>query len=118
VKDLVFDFNIETTDADTKKVVAFVHANIDYAGKSLETERGWCSQGCAGHTLQLCVNAGLKVSSTIDRAIGAARRLVTHFRKSEPASRVLKCRQDDMWVPENAFICSCQFSLHLLQSTW
>ena len=107
VKDLVFDFNIETIDADTKKVVAFVHdngANIDSAGKSLETEHGWCSQGCAGHTLQLCVNAGLKVSSTIDRAIGAARRLVTHFRKSEPASRALKCRQDNIRVPDHRLI--------------
>ena len=62
---------------------------------------GWYSQGCAR---QLCVNAGLKVNHTIDRAIGAARRLATHFRKSEPALRALINRQADMLSPTHRLI--------------
>ena len=102
IKDLVLSFCI-----DDKKVMAFVHdngANIDCAARSLETELNWYSQGCAGHTLQLCVNAGLKINNTIDRAIGAARCLVTHFRKSEPALRALKSRQADMRSPTHRLI--------------
>ena len=99
IKDIVLSFCI-----DANKVTAFVHdnvANIDCAAKSLQTELGWYSQWCAGHTLQLCVNAGLKVNNTIDRAIAAARRLVTHFRKSKPALRALKSRQADMRSPSH-----------------
>ena len=49
-----------------KKVVPFIHdncKNIENAGKALESEHGWVSHGCAGHTLQLCVNAGLQITA-------------------------------------------------------
>ena len=81
-----------------KYVVAFLHdnyRNIDNAGRSLEDQYGWFSIGYAGHLLQLCVNSGLEVQG-INRSIGAARRLTTHFRKSEPALRDLKSWQKDM----------------------
>lgn len=70
--------------------MAFVHdsgANIDCAAKSLKNELNWYSQGRAGHTLQLCVNAGLKINNTIDPAIGAARRFVTQFRVNQLCNR-------------------------------
>ena len=51
VRDLVLDFGVES-----KKVMAL----IDFAAGTLEAKLGWHSLGCAGHTLQLCVNAGLK----------------------------------------------------------
>ena len=50
---------------------------------------GWYTEACAGHTLQLCVKAGLEIKS-IKIAIAAAHRLVTHFRKSEVATTVLR----------------------------
>ena len=87
IKDLVLSFCI-----DANKVIAFVHdngANIDCV-KSLETELGWYSQGCAGHTLQLCVNAGLKVNNIIDHAIAAAHCLVTHLKKKHKIVNPLK----------------------------
>ena len=46
--------------------MAFVHnngSNVDCAARSMETNHGWYSLGCAGHTLQLCVNAGLAIVS-------------------------------------------------------
>ena len=95
---------VEDTGIHTEKVVAFIHdncRNIDNAGKALESEYGWYSQACAGHTLQLCVNAGLE-TPPIKHAVAAGRCLTTHFRKSEPALRALRSCQKDMIVePHN-----------------
>ena len=66
----MLDFCVEA-----KKVMALIHdngSNIDLAARTSEAEQGWYSLGCAGHTLQLCVNAGLMINSSIDHAIGAA----------------------------------------------
>ena len=87
IKELVDESGIASD-----KVVAFVHdncKNIENAGNTLEEECGWLSLGCAGHTLQLCVNSGLEIPA-ISRVIGAGQRLTTHFRKSEPALRALR----------------------------
>ena len=84
IKELVDESGIKSD-----KVVAFVHdncKNIENGGNTLEEEHGWLSLGCAGHTLQLCVNSGLEIP-VISRAIAAGQRLNTHFRKSEPALR-------------------------------
>ena len=89
-----------------EKIVAFVHdncKNIDNAGKILESEHGWFSLGCAGHTLQLCVNSGLETTA-IKNAVSAGRCLTTHFRKSEPALRALRSRQKDMRVESHNLI--------------
>ena len=78
---------VDDCGISNEKIVAFLHdncKNIDNAGKSLKEEHGWFSTGCAGHLLQLCVNVGLEIQ-TISHAISAARRLTTHFRKSESA---------------------------------
>ena len=50
------------------------------------------------------MNNGLRINRSANRAIAAARRLVTHFRKSEPASRALKGRQADMRTPAHNLI--------------
>ena len=63
------------------KMVAFLYdncKNIEIAGNIVEEEHGWLSLGCAGHTLQLCVNSGLEIP-VISRAIAVGRRLTTHF---------------------------------------
>ena len=59
IKELVDESGIASD-----KVVAFVHGNcknIENTGNTLEEENGWLSLGCAGHTLQLCVNSGLAI---------------------------------------------------------
>ena len=101
IKELVDDVSIAT-----EKVVAFVHdncKNIENAGNSLEEVYGWFSLGCAGHTLQLCVNAGLKTPA-ISNVVAAGRHLTTHFHKSDPALRALRNRQRDMRVEQHQFI--------------
>ena len=60
--------------------------------------------GCAGHTLQLCVNAELKVNRSVDQAIAVACCLVPHFRKSKPSMRALKGRQTDIRTPRHCLI--------------
>lgn len=101
IKEMVEDSGIRT-----EKVVAFIHdncKNIANAGKVLESENGWISLSCAGHTLQLCVNSGLEVT-VIKNTITAGRRLTTHFRKSEPALRALRSRQKDMRIDSHNLI--------------
>ena len=80
----------------TDKVVAFVHdsgSNINLAGRLFSDKHGWYTEACAGHTLQLCVKAGLQIRM-IEVTIAAARRLVKHFRKSDLATSALRKRQE------------------------
>ena len=89
---------LATFNISTNNMSVFVHdsgSNICLAGQLLHGKYGWYTEACAGHTLQLCVKAGLEIRS-IKIAIAAARRLVTHFRKSEVATTVLRKRQEQM----------------------
>ncbi|KAI4801496.1 hypothetical protein KUCAC02_019391 [Chaenocephalus aceratus] len=72
-----------------KAVVDDNGSNIVAAMRMLEEKHGWASVRCSGHTLQLIVNNALKEPS-ISRAVGAARHLVEHFRRSELANTKLK----------------------------
>ena len=97
---------LATFSISTDNVSAFVHdsgSNIRLAGQLLHDKYGWYTEACAGHTLQLCVKAGLEIRS-IEIAIAAARRLVTHFRKSELATTALRKRQDQMQVEQHNLV--------------
>ena len=89
---------LATFSISTDNVSAFVRdsgSNICLAGQLLHDKYGWYTEACAGHTLQLCVKAGLEIRS-IEIANAAARCLVTHFRKSEVATTALRKRQEQM----------------------
>ena len=64
---------------------------------------GWPHFGCTAHTLQLSVNAGLN-HPIIDKAITAARKLVTHFKHSVVASTALKEKQIQLKVEQHHLI--------------
>lgn len=88
------------------KIIAIVHdngANIVAAVNLLEEKHGWSSVLCTGHTLQLVINAALK-SPGIEKAVGAARCLVEHFKKSELASSKLKEKQKQMATTEHSLV--------------
>ncbi|XP_077062361.1 E3 SUMO-protein ligase ZBED1-like [Siphateles boraxobius] len=88
------------------KIIAIVHdngANIVAAANILEEKHGWSSVRCTGHTLQLVINAALKHTS-IEKAVGAARCLVEHFKKSELASSKLREKQQQMNTPEHSLV--------------
>lgn len=83
------------------KIIAIVHdngANIVAAANILEEKHGWSSVRWTGHTLQLVINTALKHTS-IEKAVGAARCLVEHFKKSELASSKLREKQQQMATP-------------------
>uniref|UniRef100_A0A669DR08 Uncharacterized protein n=1 Tax=Oreochromis niloticus TaxID=8128 RepID=A0A669DR08_ORENI len=87
-------------------VLAIVHdnaGNIVAALHILKEKFGVVSYRCAGHTLQLVVNHALK-DPKIDKALSAARGLVKHIRKSEPASTKLKQKQKQMGTAEHKLI--------------
>ncbi|XP_078028245.1 E3 SUMO-protein ligase ZBED1-like [Epinephelus lanceolatus] len=109
-------------------VLAIVHdnaSNVVAALRILEEKFGVASYRCAGHTLQLVVNHVMK-DPTIDRTLSAARGLVKHIKKSEPASTKLKQKQQQMGTPEHKLIqdvavrwnSSYYMVEHLLEQRW
>ena len=101
IEEMLATFSISTDD-----VSAFVHdsgSNICLAGQLLHDKYGWYTEACAGHTVQLCVKAGLEIRS-IEIAIVAARHLVTHFRKSEVATTALRKRQEQMQAKQHNLV--------------
>ena len=100
---------VKSFDIDSGSVIALVHdqeANIQLCGNLLFEEVGWESINCAAHKLQLCIDEGLK-DPTIARAVGAARKLVGHFKHSALATAELKKRQEQMGVKHKKFIQDC-----------
>ena len=72
---------LATSSISTDNVSAFVHdsgSNIRLPQQLLHDKYGWYAEACAGHTLQLCIKAGLEIRS-IEIAIAAAHYLVAHF---------------------------------------
>ncbi|XP_069389205.1 E3 SUMO-protein ligase ZBED1-like [Paralichthys olivaceus] len=97
---------IEKFDILPSKIKVIVHdngSNIVAAAQLLEDKHGWSSVRCAGHILQLIVNSALKEPS-INKATGAARSLVEHFRRSELANSKLKKKQQQINTAEHKLI--------------
>ncbi|XP_020315982.1 zinc finger BED domain-containing protein 1-like [Oncorhynchus kisutch] len=91
------------------KRVAVVHdnaANMILCADILGREEKWAGvKGirCAGHTLQLCINATLN-QDHICRTVVAARLLVAHFKKRTKARKGLKEKQKEQKVVEHVLI--------------
>ena len=85
----------EKNNISLHNVIAIMHdnaKNIVIAHCILEEKFGVVSYQCDGHTLQLVVNHAMK-DPMIDKTLSAARGVVKHIRKSEPASTKLKQKQ-------------------------
>ncbi|XP_039535814.1 E3 SUMO-protein ligase ZBED1-like [Pimephales promelas] len=81
-------------------------ANMTLCVETLKESHKWAEmQGvrCAGHTLQLCINAALK-QDPICRAVAASRHLVGHFKKGHKAKTGLKQKQEQQNVPQHELI--------------
>uniref|UniRef100_H3AQ33 BED-type domain-containing protein n=1 Tax=Latimeria chalumnae TaxID=7897 RepID=H3AQ33_LATCH len=90
------------------KITACVHdnnaSNIVLANTALLE---WESNPCFAHTLQLAINDGFKVSS-INHVVGAASRLVSHFRHSTGATQALKLKQQQQNLPQHHLMQYCK----------
>ena len=75
-------------------------ANIQ---KAVSDVLHWNCLGCFGHTINLCVKAGLKVPQ-ITTAVARCSRLVTFFRKSSKASHILAEKQTVLGIKNHKLI--------------
>ena len=82
LKQIVISYGI-----DMKRVRALVHdqgSNMELSAAILEEKFSCESLSCAAHRLHLCIQEGLEVCA-IAGAVGAAKKLVGHFRHSARA---------------------------------
>ena len=79
---------VEEYGATITCIVTDNAANIRLAAE----ENKWSQASCFAHTLQLCIEDGLKID-LVSRSLAAARRLVAHFSHSVLATDALKARQ-------------------------
>uniref|UniRef100_H3A6Y0 HAT C-terminal dimerisation domain-containing protein n=1 Tax=Latimeria chalumnae TaxID=7897 RepID=H3A6Y0_LATCH len=73
------------------KITTCVHDNASNIVLANTALLEWESNSCFAYTLQLAINDGFKVSS-INRVVGAASRLVSHFHHSTVATQALKLK--------------------------
>eukprot|EP00057_Strongylocentrotus_purpuratus_P035422 XP_799080.1 PREDICTED: zinc finger BED domain-containing protein 4-like [Strongylocentrotus purpuratus] len=78
------------------KVSAVIHDNAANVKDIGRDAFGAIDVGCAAHTLQLALNRGLQSSRHISTMIGAANRLVGHFKHSVLATKALEMKQNTM----------------------
>ena len=74
-------------------------SNMRQASDLLYNENGWNGICSSAHMLQLCISNGFKSTTPIDRAFGAACKLVGHFHHStlttaEPYKKQVKMNMD------------------------
>ncbi|XP_065115787.1 E3 SUMO-protein ligase ZBED1-like [Paramisgurnus dabryanus] len=104
LKEVISDWDIPGT-----KIVSVVHdnaTNMVACTNQLAQDPSWGNvQGvrCAGHTLQLCINSALK-KDPVCRTVAAARRLVSHFKKSAKATTALAEKQRELNVAEHKLV--------------
>ena len=118
VKQVMADHGLEK-----KHLLSMVHdqcSNMELAGDKLHKETGNCqSYSCAAHRLQLCIEEGVSLTA-ISQALGAAKKLVTHFRHSALATAELRKRQEAMSVEpkklQQACITRWNSTLYMIQS--
>ena len=60
--------------------------------------------GCLAHTLQLVINDGVLVQRGVQELLGAARKLVGHYKYSNVAFQTLKQMQAQLGVPQHSLI--------------
>ena len=63
----------------------------------------WNGLGCFGHTINLCVKAGLK-QCEVQTAISRCSRLVTYFRKSPHATSILTKKQEALYMKKHKLL--------------
>lgn len=101
MEEVVSDFGIKN------KVIGCVHDNAANIVRGVrDCEFIEVSLSCAAHSLQLAVNKALS-REQINKATGAASRLVGHFKHSCKASNYLHEKQVQLEIPQHKLIQKC-----------
>ncbi|XP_064417131.1 E3 SUMO-protein ligase ZBED1-like [Latimeria chalumnae] len=95
------------------KITACVHDNASNIVLENTALLEWESNPCFAHTLQLAINDGFKVSS-INRVVGAASRLISHFHHSTVATQALKLKQQQQNLPQHRLMQYCKMRWNLI----
>ena len=97
----------EIADSTVSSIVHDQGSNMRRATDLLQIEKGWTRVNCSAHILQLCIGDGFKNNASIDRALGAARRLVGHFHHSTLAMAELYKQQSQMNMDQQKLKMDC-----------
>ena len=92
----------------TNKVCAVVHDNASNT-KHISDKANFessCDVPCAAHTLQLAIKKGMAIPR-VANLVGAANRLVTHFKKSTVATKALETKQEGQKLKKHRLITAC-----------
>ena len=105
LQQIIANFKVEPT-----KVVAIVHdqaSNMELSFSILQEYHSIETIHCSGHCLQLCLKVALSSISAVDPLLGAACKLLGHFKHSTVATEELKRRQTQMEVAQKKLIQDC-----------
>ena len=94
-------------DSTVSSIVHDQGSNMRRATALLQSEKGWTGVNCSAHILQLCISDGFKNNASIDRAIGAAQKLVGHFHHSTLATAELYKQQSQMNMDQQKLKIDC-----------
>ena len=88
---------------DSSKLCGATVDNAANIQKAMMDILSWKCLGCFGHTVNLCVKAGLK-QRQVETAVARCSRLVTNFRKSSRAAHVLTTKQEALEKPKHKLL--------------
>ena len=82
-------------------------SNMRQANDLLRIEKGWAGVNCSAHILKLCISDGSRNNASIDRALGAAHKLVGHFHHNTLATAELYKQQSQMNLNQQRLKIDC-----------
>ena len=98
LKDVLDRWNL-----DSSNLSAITTDNASNIQKAVVDILHWKSLGCFGHTVNLCVKAGLK-QQQVHTAVSRCARLVSYFRKSSRATHILTEKQEALGVKKHKLL--------------
>ena len=101
LKQILSNYNID--QAAVSVVVTYNASNMDLA-----LRLGECSsRHCFGHTLQLAIDDGIKMSPSMQEVIKSAKTIVTFYNHSTKAIEKLKELQELLNLPNHKLVTDC-----------
>ena len=94
---------LQRWNLDSSKLSGTTVDNAANVQKAVADILCWKCLGCFGHTINLCVKAGLK-QHQVHTAVARCSRLVTFFRKSSRAAHVLTEKQQALGTPNHKLL--------------
>ena len=94
---------LERWELDPFKLSCATVDNTANIQKAMTDILSWKCLGCFGHTINLCVKAGMK-QQPVEVAVACCSRLVTYCRKSVRAAHILSTKQEALGTPHHKLL--------------